>query len=346
MHTREGISGVRHLVDNDPPTKRASTHLKAAKKAGDSEPPDAADRPTVIPPFDLATYARESMPPSLVQQSPGATAKPPVESRESEEMPTVVPAKWDELGDEIPTVMPPPDALGSRDVFRSEMPTFTDENQLEQARRASLPTSTAPPGGAASVAPIPDPVVTLSNAPNHFSSRVSALSLADMRMPTPPPMHAVSIDDPEIEITEVSQSRIHSAVIVDSSAPPSQIDPIVDMKDRFSLGDYSGALAVAEMLLTKDASNVEAAKMAEECQRVLIKMYAARIGPLDRVPMVMVQPHELRWLSIDHRAGFLLSLVDGMSSIEMILDVSGMPLLDTLRILHELYQQRVISFRS
>jgi hypothetical protein len=75
-------------------------------------------------------------------------------------------------------------------------------------------------------------------------------------------------------------------------------------------------------------------------------MYAAKIGPLDRVPTLNVQPPELRWLSMDHRAGFLLSLVDGSSSIEMILDLSGMPLLDTLRILHELYQQRIISFRA
>jgi hypothetical protein len=59
----------------------------------------------------------------------------------------------------------------------------------------------------------------------------------------------------------------------------------------------------------------------------------------------MVAREQLRWLSIDHRAGFLLSHVDGVSSLEMILDVSGMPLLDALKILAELQQQRVISFR-
>jgi len=74
-------------------------------------------------------------------------------------------------------------------------------------------------------------------------------------------------------------------------------------------------------------------------------MYTARIGPLDRVPLVMVPRDQLRWLSIDHRAGFVLSRVDGVSSLEMILDVSGMPELDSLRILCELAQQRIISFR-
>ena len=74
---------------------------------------------------------------------------------------------------------------------------------------------------------------------------------------------------------------------------------------------------------------------AESCRGVLKQMYTARIGPLDRVPLVMVARDQLRWLSIDHRAGFVLSLVDGVSSLEMILDVSGMPELDALRILSD-----------
>jgi hypothetical protein len=72
-------------------------------------------------------------------------------------------------------------------------------------------------------------------------------------------------------------------------------------------------------------------------------MYAARLGPLDRVPSVVVQRTQLRWLSIDHRAGFVLSLIDGSSTLEMILDVCGMPKLDAMRILDELVQQRIVA---
>jgi hypothetical protein len=118
-----------------------------------------------------------------------------------------------------------------------------------------------------------------------------------------------------------------------------------DMRDRFSLGDYTGALAIAEAILTQDATSPEANRCADECRAKLIQMYTARVGPLDRVPVVLVAREQLRWLSIDHRAGFLLSHIDGVSSLEMILDVSGMPLLDALKILAELSQQRVISFR-
>ncbi|HEX7663489.1 MAG TPA: hypothetical protein VF407_03220, partial [Polyangiaceae bacterium] len=120
---------------------------------------------------------------------------------------------------------------------------------------------------------------------------------------------------------------------------------IGEMRDRFSLGDYSGALVVAEAILEGEPKHAEALQVASHCRRVLEQMYIARIGPLTRVPVVAVPRDQLRWLSIDHRAGFLLSHVDGVSTLEMILDVSGMSPLDALRILFELAQQRVITFK-
>jgi hypothetical protein len=128
-------------------------------------------------------------------------------------------------------------------------------------------------------------------------------------------------------------------------APAEEPPTTREMNDRMSLGDYTGALDVAEKLLLVDPSDVGVIATAETCRSVLRQMYTARIGPLERVPVVMVPRDQLRWLSIDHRAGFVLSLVDGVSTLEMILDVSGMPELDALRILSDLAQQRVISFR-
>ena len=117
------------------------------------------------------------------------------------------------------------------------------------------------------------------------------------------------------------------------------------MNDRIALGDYSGALEIAEQLLetTRATSRCGPAPRAAGASSSRCTLHAS--VPLDRVPLVMVARDQMRWLSIDHRAGFVLSLVDGVSSLEMILDVSGMPVLDALRILSELAQQRIISFR-
>lgn len=143
-------------------------------------------------------------------------------------------------------------------------------------------------------------------------------------MPAPPP-------PPAAPVPPASSGRI--------------VDPVQEMRERYSLGDYSGALVVAESILEEEPDHAEALKCEASCRQVLEQMYTARIGPLDRVPFVAVPQEQLRWLSLDHRAGFVLSHVDGNCSLDQILDVSGMPPLDALRILYELLQQRVIGFR-
>lgn len=116
-----------------------------------------------------------------------------------------------------------------------------------------------------------------------------------------------------------------------------------DMQDRYAVGDFTGALVVAESILDGDPDNEDAKRFAQSCREVLTQMYAARLGPMDQVPTVVVPSDQITWLSLDHRAGFLLSLVDGVSNIEEILDVSGMSRLDALRIMYTLAQQNVIT---
>lgn len=124
--------------------------------------------------------------------------------------------------------------------------------------------------------------------------------------------------------------------------PPPAPDSYVEMKDRYATGDFTGALIVAESLLETQPEDEQALRYASSCREVLTQMYAARLGPLTQLVTVGVAPDQIRWLSLDHRAGFLLSMVDGTSTIEEILDISGMPRLDALRILFTLLEQQVI----
>jgi hypothetical protein len=187
----------------------------------------------------------------------------------------------------------------------------------------------------------PDPSAVISGR-----GRKSLLDLADGAEDL-----ALGLDSDALDLVAREADRETPAVEVPAAVPPAprsstkNVDPVQDMRERFSLGDYSGALVVAESILDEDGANVEALKCSESCRRVLEQMYTSRIGPLERVPFIAVPQEQLRWLNIDHRAGFVLSHVDGMCSLEQILDVSGMPTLDALRILYELLQQRVIGFR-
>jgi hypothetical protein len=124
--------------------------------------------------------------------------------------------------------------------------------------------------------------------------------------------------------------------------PSKRGDPMGELRERYALGDFSGALTIAEAILEDDPQNVDAQRYAESCRDVLKQMYAARLGPLEQVPVVAVPAEQLRWLTLDHRSGFLLSHVDGVSTLEEILDISGMPHLEAMRIIYDLLQQKVI----
>ena len=87
-----------------------------------------------------------------------------------------------------------------------------------------------------------------------------------------------------------------------------------------------------------------AQQYATACRERLEQFYVSRVGSLTRVPIVTVRDVNLRWLGLDHRAGFLLSRIDGHASLEEILDVSGMPRLEALRTLVELCEAGALSF--
>jgi hypothetical protein len=263
------------------------------------------ERPTMNPPFDVEEYARSTATSDRPRNTPAGG--PATGARRD------------------PGVHPPAAAaeFGPQEP-RSQAITITNEVELEKARLQSARTE----------------------PPRRMS--LSALSIADARSPSAPsvPPQAGS---PERSLSPTSIEAAVLGAIGGSAAPEiterTIEDPIAEMRERFSLGDYTGALEMSELILAEEPANPEAAECGANCRSVLENMYAARLGPLDRVPMVVVPRTQMRWLSMDHRAGFILSLIDGQSSVELILDVSGMPKLDALRILHELVQQKIVAFR-
>ena len=330
------------------PTSPNGEHLPDASNASGTSSEDsqagAEDRPTISPPFDIEEYARTSDSKLRASKPSGAlekSTKPPPSSNLTIDL---------ELDDvELDSGL---DALSLGTGFRPPQITLTDDDELETARLRSVLLPSEPPPAARN------------------SSRAAALAMIEDRATPPPKLQypeGFEEKDPFTSPAAGTGARAGARAAANASSapksgagantagPPSQqraqeaprkgAARVRDMLDRVALGDYTGALEIAEAILQVDPVNAEALRCADESRATLQQMYTARIGPMDRVPMVMVPREQLRWLSIDHRAGFLLSHVDGVSSLEMILDVSGMPTLDALRILCELAQQRVISFR-
>jgi hypothetical protein len=149
------------------------------------------------------------------------------------------------------------------------------------------------------------------------------------------PRFPAAVMDPPAPIGDSSEGD--ALGLVDRSQPSNQdLDLVSDMAERYALGDFTGALRAAELLLGMSPDHPEASRYARSSRERLEQLFSSRLGPLTRVPRVGVPDHEIRWLGLDHRAGFLLSRVDGCHSIEEILDVSGMPRLEALKTLSEL----------
>jgi hypothetical protein len=117
------------------------------------------------------------------------------------------------------------------------------------------------------------------------------------------------------------------------------------MLERLAAGDYEGAIMAAEALLEYRPRDSDALDTAQIAKTELRNLYLARLGSLERVPQIAMGPDAIFALkSLDFRAGFLLSRVDGFASIYEIIENASIPSLEALGILSELYLRRVIAF--
>lgn len=114
-------------------------------------------------------------------------------------------------------------------------------------------------------------------------------------------------------------------------------------KDLLALGDFSGSLEMIEKILKVDPEHAEARDYLTQNEATLVAMYESKLGPLGSVPRLVIKPEEIMWLNLDHRAGFLLSQIDGVVDYESLFALSGLPRLDTARILAELLLDGVIA---
>jgi hypothetical protein len=61
-------------------------------------------------------------------------------------------------------------------------------------------------------------------------------------------------------------------------------------------------------------------------------------------PLCVMTAEALKQLPLDHRAGFLLSLMDGSTDLDVVVEIAGMARSEVLRIVRELFEAGVIQF--
>ena len=134
-----------------------------------------------------------------------------------------------------------------------------------------------------------------------------------------------------------------SPVGVSDRVSESELESLLAMlQKRYELDDFSGALGIAADILNVAPGHEGAKKVRADCREQLQKIYQSKIGDVRATPKLLMSPEELIWLDLDHRSGFVLAQVDGISSFEDIVEVTGMDRLESYRILAKLLRDGVV----
>jgi hypothetical protein len=67
---------------------------------------------------------------------------------------------------------------------------------------------------------------------------------------------------------------------------------------------------------------------------------------LEGVPSLIVPVQQLSTLGVDHRAGFIATFIDGVSTLEMVLDACGLPRALALGLIADLVRRGAIAIRN
>ncbi len=112
--------------------------------------------------------------------------------------------------------------------------------------------------------------------------------------------------------------------------------------DWADAGDLDKAVAAVDLALSEDPASALAQKLVTRNKDTIMTLFQSYLGDLDRTPHLAKPLHELGSAPISPRAAFLLSRIDGMLTIDELLDVSGMPRLEAYRHLCQLFLRGIL----
>jgi len=155
---------------------------------------------------------------------------------------------------------------------------------------------------------------------------------------------ALEPEEASIECGEVTLS-VDDLEAIDAADCGEAMDgggDLAPLRSCFERGDYFGVLVRGEALLESRPGLKAAVHYVTAAREALRRRYVDKLGSHDQIPRSCVPSHEIMSMSLDHREAFLLSLIDGVSSIEEIVDMSGMPQLDVLCLLHQMSERGLV----
>jgi hypothetical protein len=115
-----------------------------------------------------------------------------------------------------------------------------------------------------------------------------------------------------------------------------------DAQELLRAENYEGALELYQTAASLDPAQIELEGYVDLLRSRLVKIYRERIGDGSQVPKLLVTPDRITRFNLPAEAGFVLSLIDGRTSFDELLSVSGMGPFEALRIFASLLDARIV----
>ena len=146
------------------------------------------------------------------------------------------------------------------------------------------------------------------------------------------------------EITGLHEASSEVSLVDDGGGRPGTNMSAILLEARrlYDAGEFDAALDITKKVLSR-AEDSEAVGLRKVIEGEMERQHLSTIGSLSKTPQIAVSPSEIPNLDLDHRAGFMLSQIDGMMTFEDLVELSSMPRVETLEVLANLLDNGVIA---
>jgi tetratricopeptide (TPR) repeat protein len=117
---------------------------------------------------------------------------------------------------------------------------------------------------------------------------------------------------------------------------------LADALELFRKGEVQESLELFETLARENPRRMEIQGYFELVRSHLYKYFHERVADPSRVLKVKIAPEEMMRFNLPANAGFVLSMVDGRTSVNEILALSGMDPFDAVRVVSKLLEAGIV----